>query len=149
MEYTIEFNIEKFEFWAGAKERTENLTPKQKLALGEYIEEVFADTTPTETQINDFVWFDCDEFLENLNKTGQPLDEDALTEGNRQAYEMLNDAMQGTFIDEITDEFGENYPDEVSEIEYFEAEVNKWASEWFENNEELYQNLEEFLEYSK
>ena len=69
MEYKVDFDIKNFKFWSGAKLKTENLTLEQLEALGEYIEECFSyGNTPTDTQINDFVWFECDDFIEKLTQ---------------------------------------------------------------------------------
>lgn len=68
MEYKVNFNIRSFEFWSGAKDRVQDLTLDQLDSLGEYIEEVFYGETPTETQINDFVWFECDDFINELTE---------------------------------------------------------------------------------
>lgn len=66
MQYTKEFEIFSFPFWSGARDRTKDLSYLQMKELQRYIEEMFEGTTPTDTQINDFVWFECDEFLETL-----------------------------------------------------------------------------------
>lgn len=76
MDYTKEFDVEHFEFWSGAKDRTEDLSLDQLKALGNYIEECFADRTPTETEINDFVWFSCDDFLAEITARDEEPDED-------------------------------------------------------------------------
>lgn len=67
MNYTKEFSIDTFEFWSGAKTTIENVRKAGKLAeLEIIIEETFADETPTATQINDMVWFDCEYIYEQL-----------------------------------------------------------------------------------
>lgn len=66
MYYKKEFDIENFEFWSGALDRVNDLTPEQLRQLGEHIEDTFIDETPTDTEINDFVWFECDEYLAEL-----------------------------------------------------------------------------------
>lgn len=65
MFYKIEFDIDTFEFWSGAKDRIDNATPEQKEQVAERIEEYFdcCDDIPTDTQINDLVWFDCDDIF--------------------------------------------------------------------------------------
>lgn len=66
MNYTQDFDVFNFPFWSGALDRVKDLDCSELAALGEYIEECFADTTPTKTQINDFVWFECDDFIGEL-----------------------------------------------------------------------------------
>lgn len=78
LEYTERFDVRTFQFWGGAKDRVESLDWEQLGVLGEHICEAFlsADITPTATQINDFVWFECDDFLEELEKRAREDDED-------------------------------------------------------------------------
>ena len=63
MQYAKEFDIYSFEWWAGAMQRLENATPDQREEVSERIEEVFYDVNPTETDINDYVWFECDDIF--------------------------------------------------------------------------------------
>ena len=68
MYYTVEFDINSFEFWSGAKSRIESVRELDKMdELENLIIEVFGDTdNVSETDINDFVWFEdemIDEYL--------------------------------------------------------------------------------------
>lgn len=51
--------------WSGAISRLDEI---QELGLEdefmEYLEEVFCSYMPTRTEINDFIWFDCDDWIE-------------------------------------------------------------------------------------
>lgn len=61
MVYSKDFSVDSFEFWSGAKDTVEDVRKAGKMDdLQSLIEEVFADseTPPTETAINDFVWFE-------------------------------------------------------------------------------------------
>ena len=69
MKYTNEFDINTFKFWSGAKDTITDIQRAGKLEeLGALIEEVFGDNEepPSETAINDFVWFERDFIYENL-----------------------------------------------------------------------------------
>lgn len=68
MEYRVDFDVNVFPFWSGAKQRVDELDYDQLQKLGRYIEETFSydEEAPTDTEINDFVWFECDDFLEEL-----------------------------------------------------------------------------------
>ena len=57
MEYTKTFDTE-FPFWAGADAKVGKLDMEGRAALTEHIESVFEDCTPSETDINDYVWFE-------------------------------------------------------------------------------------------
>ena len=61
MVYSKEFSVDTFPFWSGARDTFEDVCKADKTyELQFLIEEMFADneTPPTETEINDFVWFD-------------------------------------------------------------------------------------------
>lgn len=67
MNYTVEFDIDKFEFWSGAKDTIEIVEKHEKMdELQAYIEEVFDGREPSETDINDFVWFQSDDIYRYL-----------------------------------------------------------------------------------
>ena len=64
MYYKVDFNIDTFQFWSGAKSRMDDATYDQKGAVAERIEDIFGDgSVPTETAINDLVWFECDDIF--------------------------------------------------------------------------------------
>lgn len=60
MQYKREFNVNEFEFWDGAECWADEFREKGMMAeLGEYIEGLFsAGEIPSDTDINDLVWFD-------------------------------------------------------------------------------------------
>ena len=67
LKYTVDFDIDTFEFWSGAREvikqvREEDLL-EDALAL---IETAFEGETPTATQINDYVWFYLEDDLKEI-----------------------------------------------------------------------------------
>jgi hypothetical protein len=68
MKYTKEFSVDNFKFWSGAVQVVDAFRKANMLDdLQQIIEDVFADRTPTETEINDFVWFDVPvEYMESL-----------------------------------------------------------------------------------
>ena len=66
MKYYIEQEADEFEFWGGALERMNEATPEQQREIFERLEEYFRDGEYSQTDINDFVWFECDDiFLNN------------------------------------------------------------------------------------
>lgn len=68
MKYTKEFSVDNFKFWSGAVQVVDAFRKANMLDdFQQIIEDVFADRTPTETEINDFVWFDVPiEYVESL-----------------------------------------------------------------------------------
>jgi len=65
MEYKSDFDIDTFNFWAGAEDRMNDATDEQREAVDERLQELFEDSgdIPTETEINDVVWFECDDIF--------------------------------------------------------------------------------------
>lgn len=64
MYYKVEFDIYRFKFWAGAKDRMDDATPEQIEKVAERIEDCFSQgEMPDEGQINDLVWFECDDIF--------------------------------------------------------------------------------------
>lgn len=59
MIYTVEKPLSQFEFWSGAKERTDYLTTEQLDQLDNMMPEVLGEN-PTDTAINDLFWFEND-----------------------------------------------------------------------------------------
>lgn len=69
MEYKVETSLENFEAWSGGKDTLEVLIDKGDCdAVEELINETFADSEemPTETTINDFLWFERDFIAQHL-----------------------------------------------------------------------------------
>lgn len=66
-EESIESIIEHLESesWGGAKDRISSATEEQIEQVAETLKELFGDEYITETTINDFVWFDCDNIFED------------------------------------------------------------------------------------
>lgn len=63
MKYTTEISMRNFNAWSGGKDTLETIIEHDKIEDLEYmLEELFYDKTPTEAEINDFLWFD-DEFI--------------------------------------------------------------------------------------
>jgi len=69
MKYTNEFDINTFNFWSGAKDTVDDIQRAGKMEeLGTLIEDTFSYDAepPSETDINDFVWFERDFIYESL-----------------------------------------------------------------------------------
>lgn len=64
MTYTCNESLTNFEFWSGAKERTDNLTIDQLDRLDYLIPDAMGwnetDGIPSDTEINDLFWFEED-----------------------------------------------------------------------------------------
>lgn len=65
-EESIESIIEHLEneCWSGAKDRISSASEEQIEEVASRLQELFCDEYITETSINDFVWFECDDIFE-------------------------------------------------------------------------------------
>ena len=65
MKVYSEINLRDFEFWSGAKLNAETLTSEQLDTVESILEDAYPDGI-SETQINDFFWFEFDTIREWL-----------------------------------------------------------------------------------
>jgi hypothetical protein len=71
-----DFNDLKNNSWSGAIITIKRIEKENKEdALMELLEELFSDSIPDETQINDFLWFDNDYIYESLGISDNEDDE--------------------------------------------------------------------------
>ena len=66
MTYKCEKALRDFDFWGGATYRARNLTPEQLDIIEKNLEEMYGDEIPDETEINDFIWFEEETYLQWL-----------------------------------------------------------------------------------
>lgn len=67
MEYKVESSLDRFEAWSGGKDTLDTLIEKGDCdAVEQFIEECFGDDLPTDTEINDILWFERDAIAEHL-----------------------------------------------------------------------------------
>ena len=67
MEYKIECDLEDFGAWQGGRDTLDTLIERGDCkAVEQLLADVFPDETPTETDINDFLWFECDLIAQHL-----------------------------------------------------------------------------------
>ena len=62
-----DFRTLKNNSWSGALDTLKDIEEADREdELMYFLEEIFADTTPTETEVNDFLWFERDYIYGNL-----------------------------------------------------------------------------------
>ena len=62
-----DFRTLKNNSWSGALDTLKDIEEADKEdELMYFLEDIFYDTTPTETEVNDFLWFERDYIYENL-----------------------------------------------------------------------------------
>ena len=65
MRYSVEKSLVDFNFWSGAKDTVKYLTRDELETIENILEDTFPDGI-TETQINDFFWFEDETIAEWL-----------------------------------------------------------------------------------
>lgn len=67
MEYKVECDLDQFDAWSGGKDTLGVLIEKDVCdEVQSFIEELYCDEIPTETEINDFLWFERDTIAQHL-----------------------------------------------------------------------------------
>ena len=64
--------------WSGAKQRWDNATDDQKERVwGLLLDSIEAsmDDVPTKTEVNDFIWFECDDIFDEKDDDDDEIDE--------------------------------------------------------------------------
>ena len=59
----LEIDPDEFEFWGVAKARMDNATEEQRQLVYARIEDMSTDEFPTVGEVNDFVWFRCNDIF--------------------------------------------------------------------------------------
>lgn len=135
MYYTVEFDITSFEFWGGATSTIEDVRKAYKMnELESLIEDVFSDReNVSETDINDFVWFEEDMIKEYLG-----------------IQEELSESERFTAIVESLDRYAEYFDEDLGEDFAKQAKENheKYIYDEIEDTDDklLYAFFEEYFE---
>lgn len=110
MTYTVEKPLSQFEFWSGAKERTDHLTTDQLDRLDDLLPEVLGEN-PTDTAINDLFWFEEDYIAQLLgfnsfealvrHNDGDDDDEDDNLDEDDEDEDEIGPGMESEFEDAV------------------------------------------------
>lgn len=66
MKYIVEESLSNFDAWSGGKDTKDELTEEQLSQVEDFIEELYPDNPPTQTDINDILWFERDAIAQHL-----------------------------------------------------------------------------------
>ena len=119
--------------WSGAKDRVDSLTPDLADRLADLLDdsELWGDDIPTETDVNDFIWFEDDTYAEWLGfEDSDKLWKycDLVNKGTDEDDIWLDDDGELVTIDEINDRYKEAEANE----EFDEGDYNS-PEEWAED----------------
>ena len=78
MKYIVEESLSSFNAWSGVKDTKDELTEEQLSQVEDVIEELYPDNNPpTDTDINDILWFERDAIAQYLGFSDwEPLNHD-------------------------------------------------------------------------
>ena len=110
MKYYVEESLRNFNFWSGAKDTADCLTLEQIDTIEQYLEECYADGEISDTEINDFFWFERETIAEWLGYRNA----DAMFDDDDDDWEEhYNHLLQEKFPDDDEDLISEFVSDEV------------------------------------
>lgn len=75
MKYYVEESLRNFKFWSGGKDTADDLTCEQIDLIEEYLEEIYPDGC-SDTDINDFFWFERDFIYNEILGIGEDEEDD-------------------------------------------------------------------------
>ena len=132
MRLYVEFDINNFEAWSGAKETLERIQREGKCAeLENVLEELYPDGM-TETELNDLLWFDSESVYEWLGIRSEAQIEKEIEEAEEEVEEKLSD-LEFDLDDDLTEEerkdIIESYQPEIDEIKERIAELKEELEE--------------------
>ena len=110
MIYTVEKPLSQFEFWSGAKERTNHLTTEQLDRLESMLPDILGEN-PTDGAINDLFWFEDDYIAQLLgfnsfealvrHNDGDDDDEDDNLDEDDEDEDEIGPGMESEFEDAV------------------------------------------------
>ena len=126
-----ELSLENFEAWSGGKDTLDSLSHSDCEKLEEQLEELYPNGM-TDTELNDFLWFERDMIAEWLGYR----DTDAMFNGDSDSWEEhYNEILQENFPNEDEDLIAEFVSDEVCD-NTSDDDVIKDFKDWLQDREE-------------
>lgn len=143
MKYYVEESLRNFPFWSGAKDTVNSLSYEQIDRIESYIEEIYPDGDISDTEINDFFWFERETIAELLGYR----DVEAMFDGDDLDWEdHYNELLREKFPNEDEDLISEFVSDEVIDNTEDE-EVIEDFKKWLDDRKQ--EELEELIEAQK
>lgn len=123
MEYKVDTSLDRFEAWSGGKSTLDTIIEKGDCdEVEEFLEEIFCDRTPSETEINDVLWFEADAIAEHLGYRDWEAYEDGWSERD---LEDAEDWFHDLDEEELSEIYRERAEDE-DEDDYLSDAVDWW-----------------------
>lgn len=128
MEYKVESSLRDFQAWSGGKSTLETLIEKGDVDVVEsFIEEYFGcgATVPTDTEINDILWFERDWIAERLGYKNWEAYEEGWSESDLEDAEEWFTDTDFDMMEKISGLNRTDYSEEDGYEEFVEA-VQEW-----------------------
>lgn len=136
MRYTVECDLRNFHAWSGAVDTLNTLIQYDDVDQVEnYICEVFGEEDPTDTEINDLLWFETDAIAEYLGFQ------------TWEHYEDPNKYVQNEVIDNISEEDLALFEKENGDL--YDYIYKNYSDEELQNVGEVIDEIEDLIEELK
>ena len=134
MYYAVEFDINSFEFWGGATSTIKSIRELGKLdELESLIIEVFGDSeNVSETDINDFVWFE-DDYINEALGIQEKLSESERFTAIVEAVDRYVEDFDEDFYEQVKENDDKYIYDEIEDVDY--KMLHAFFEEYFEGLE--------------
>lgn len=158
MKVISEISLKDFEFWSGARDRAKNCTVEDFESIEEMFEELYPEGM-TDTEINDFFWFEFDTIAQHLGYKDEEdfdmhhdpnyVDDDELAEyAGKWLCEFVTQHRDDyTLLEVIAEELGVGQTDDEWEMYEDEDSVDDYIIRCYENNESCFEDtlIEDFF----
>ena len=139
MEYKIESSLWDFQAWSGGKDTLDTLKEKDDCdAVEEFIEECFGDDLPTDTDINDILWFERDAIAEHLGYRDWDAYEEGWSESDLEDAEDWFSEIDFDMMERISGKRREDYSDEDGYQDFVDAVEEWWNAQDDAKKVEIY-----------
>lgn len=139
MEYKVESDLWDFQAWSGGKDTLDTLKEKDDTKEVEnLIEEMFCGSVPSDTEINDFLWFERDAIAEHLGYKDWDAYEEGWSESDLEDAEEWFTDTDFDMMEKISGLKRTDYSEEDGCEEFVEAVQEWWDSLDDEKKVEIY-----------
>lgn len=139
MEYKVESDLWDFQAWSGGADTLDTLKEKGDTeAVEDLIEEIFCGSVPSDTDINDFLWFDRDAIAEHLGYKDWEAYEEGWSNSDLEDAENWFVDTDFDMMEKISGLKRTDYSEEDGYEEFVEAVQEWWDSLDDEKKVEIY-----------
>lgn len=139
MEYKVESSLLNFPAWSGGKDTLDLLINRDDCdAVEEFIEQMFYGDVPTETDINDLLWFDADAIAEHLGYEDWEAYEDGWSLEDLKEAEDWFDESEFDFLAELAGIKREDYVNGEDDDDFVDAIQEWWDDKSNKEKVEIY-----------